>query len=122
MNNTLLSAAFSGFPFVSKISLRKVKQESPVGTTPRAGATGRANSSAHPAKGPITRVEGQIVKVSDRVVTVSGPHGQTASYTVATNAKITKWMPGKFSDLAIGVQVQAVIAGTKTASITILNG
>ena len=66
-------------------------------------------------------MDGQIVKVSGTSVTIRGEHGQTSSYTLSNNATFTKWMPGKFTDLAIGVEVKATIAGGKAVTITILN-
>lgn len=96
----------------------------PSGTNPphRVGTPRPGTTTRHHPHGPTNQVEGQVIKVSGGAITVRTQHGQTATYTLLRSATITKWMPGKFGDLAIGLEVRVVIVAGKTASITIMNG
>jgi hypothetical protein len=96
----------------------------PSGTYPphRVGTPKPDTATHHHPHGPMNQIEGQVLKVSGGAITVRTRQGQTATYTLLRNATITKWMPGKFGDLAIGLEVRVVIVAGKTASITILNG
>jgi hypothetical protein len=70
-----------------------------------------------------TSVSGQIVSVGSNSVTVRLLHGNTATYTFAGNLSVTKTMPGRMGDLAVGETVMAwVVRASGVASqVTILS-
>lgn len=92
-----------------------------VGTGPRTGRGG--STSAKSGWHPPTGVDGQLISMTSKTVTVRGDRG-TATYPLADNVVVTKVLPGKLSDLAMGETVQVCTGrGNATAamSVTILS-
>jgi hypothetical protein len=62
--------------------------------------------------------------MTSKTVTVRGDHGQTATYSLVGNVAVSKVLPGKLSDLAMGETVQVCTGrgnATAAVSVTILS-
>jgi hypothetical protein len=88
-----------------------------VGTGSRTGRSG--STSAKSGWHPPTGVDGQLVSMTSKTVTVRGDRG-TATYPLTDNVVVTKVLPGKLSDLAMGETVQVCTGrGNATAAVTV---
>jgi hypothetical protein len=90
------------------------KSGTKTGTKPARG-TKPVTGSAHSITG------GQVVSLSGNTLKLTGRGGTTATYTLASNVKITKLVAGTTSDLVQGETVQVFApAGGTAREITIL--
>lgn len=73
--------------------------------------------------GPSTGVSGQIVSLGSSTITIRSPHGNTASYQLASNLSVSKTMLGRAGDLAFGETVFAWVNRTSgvASTVTILS-